>query len=82
MASCRVRLSCILASVDCYSVPSGGVQEHDGPVYLLSPHLSVAEIEPTYLIYPPDVGDRARPHIVEQTLGDEPLQAAYLRRVC
>ena len=50
------------ASVDGCSVPSGGVQEHNSPVYLLSPHLSVAEIELTYLIYSSDVGDRARPH--------------------
>ena len=56
------------ALVDGCSVPSGGVQEHDGPVYLLSPHLSVAEIEPTYLIYPSDVGDQARPHSQQNRL--------------
>ena len=44
------------------SVPSSA-QKRSSPVYLQSPHLSVAEIEPTYLIYPSDVGDRARPHI-------------------
>ena len=41
-------------------------------MYLLSPHLSVAEIEPTYLIYPSDVGDRVRPHI-EWTRGQRVL---------
>ena len=65
MALCRIRLPYALASVDGCSVPSSGVQEHDGPVYLQSPHLSVAEIEPTYLIYPSDVGDRARPHMYQ-----------------
>ena len=51
-----------LPQVDSCSVPSGGAQKRDSPVYLLSPHLSVAEIEPTYLIYPSNVGDQARPH--------------------
>ena len=62
-----------LPRVDSCSAPSGSAQKRNGPVYLLSPHLSVAKIEPTYLIYPSDVGDRDRPHttwITEITISD------------